>query len=43
LDQRRATDSAFANNGRAQLDFVFANSPFFEPAYLQYPVYRLVK
>jgi hypothetical protein len=43
LDQRKATDSAFANNGRAQLDFVFANSPYFEPAYLQYPVYRVMK
>ena len=43
LDQRRASDSAFANNGRAQLDFVFANSPYFESAYLQYPVYRVMK
>jgi Zinc carboxypeptidase len=43
LDQRRANDSAFAKNGRAQLDFVFQNSPYFEPAYLQYPVYRLMK
>ena len=43
LDQRRAGDSAFAKNERAQLDFVFQNSPYFEPAYLQYPVYRVVK
>jgi hypothetical protein len=43
LDQRKVGDSAFANNGRAQLDFVFANSPYFEPAYLQYPVYRVMK
>ena len=43
LDQRKATDSAFAKNGRAQLDFVFQNSPYFEPAYLQYPVYRIMK
>jgi hypothetical protein len=43
LEERRAADSAFANNGRAQLDFVFANSPYFEPAYLQYPVYRVMK
>jgi len=43
LDQRRASDSAFAKNGRAQLDFVFQNSPYFEPAYLQYPVYRIMK
>jgi hypothetical protein len=43
LDQRKVGDSAFANNGRAQLDFVFANTPYFEPAYLQYPVYRVMK
>lgn len=41
LDQRRASDSAFSKNGRAQLDYVFQNSPYFEPAYLQYPVYRI--
>ncbi len=43
LNQKRANDSAFAKNGRAQLDFVFQNSPYFEPAYLQYPVYRVLK
>jgi len=41
LDQRRTNDSAFAKNGRAQLDFVYQKSPYFEPAYLQYPVYRV--
>lgn len=43
LDQRRSSDPAFAKNGRAQLNFVFENSPYFEPAYLQYPVYRVTK
>lgn len=43
LNQRKATDTAFAKNGRAQLDFVFENSVYFEPAYLQYPVYRVMK
>jgi len=41
LDQRRTNDSAFEKNGRAQLDFVYQNSTYFEPAYLQYPVYRV--
>jgi len=41
LDQRRASDTAFAKNGRAQLDFVYQNSPYYEPAHLQYPVYRV--
>ena len=41
LVQRRTNDSAFEKNGRAQLDFVYQNSTYFEPAYLQYPVYRV--
>jgi hypothetical protein len=41
LEQRRATDTSFAKDGRAQLNFVYQNSPWFEPAYLQYPVYRV--
>jgi hypothetical protein len=43
LEQRRATDSAFAKNRTSQLDFVYKNSPYYEPAHLQYPVYRVVK
>jgi len=41
LEQRRATDTAFAKNGRAQLNFVYENSPWVEPDYLRYPVYRV--
>jgi hypothetical protein len=41
LEERRASDSAFARNARAQLNFVFQNSPWFEPDYLRYPVYRV--
>ena len=41
LEQRRATDTAFAKNGRAQLNFVYENSPWIEPDYLRYPVYRV--
>lgn len=42
LEQRRAADTAFAKDGRAQLNFVYQESPWFEPAYLQYPVYRVL-
>lgn len=42
LEQRRAADTAFAKDGRAQLNFVYQQSPWFEPAYLQYPVYRVL-
>lgn len=43
LDDKKATDTAFAKNGAAQLDFVYKNSPYFEPAYMRYPVYRLMQ
>jgi len=43
LEKRRSTDTAFAKNGSAQLNFVFQHSPYFEPAYLRYPVYRVTK
>lgn len=41
LDQKRNSDSAFARNARAQLNFVYQNSPYFEPDFLRYPVYRV--
>ena len=41
LEQKKATDTAFAKNGRAQLNFVYENSPWVEPDYLRYPVYRV--
>lgn len=43
LDRRRAADTAFAKSASAQLDFVFAHSPFYEPDHLRYPVYRVVQ
>jgi len=42
MDQRRATDTAFAKDGRAQLNFVYQQSPWFEPVHMQYPVYRVL-
>jgi len=43
LEERKKTDSAFAKNGYTQLDFVYRNSPYYEPSHNQYPVYRLMK
>jgi hypothetical protein len=43
LEARRKSDTAFANNPAAQLDFIYKLSPYYEPAHLQYPVYRLVR
>lgn len=41
LEQRKATDTTFAKSAGAQLNFVYQNSPYFEPVNLRYPVYRV--
>lgn len=41
MQARKQTDTAFANNARAQLNFVYQNSPWFEPVHMTYPVYRI--
>jgi hypothetical protein len=43
LAQKRDLDSGFAKSGAAQLNFIYQLSPYYEPAHMQYPVYRLVK
>jgi hypothetical protein len=43
LEQRRLSDTAFAKSAAAQLDFVFKNSPYYEPDHLRYPVYRVMR
>lgn len=42
LENKRATDTVFAKNAGAQLNFVYRNSPWFEPSYMRYPVYRIL-
>jgi len=42
LAQKSQADEAFAKNRRAQLDFIYRNSPHAEPEYLRYPVFRLL-
>ncbi len=41
LEQKKKEDSKFAKDAEAQLDFVFRHSPYMEPAYLRYPVFRV--
>lgn len=43
LEQKRGADTAFAKNGSAQLNFVYQASPYFEPVYMRYPVYRVIR
>ncbi len=41
LEERKKADEKFAANGSAQLDFIYKNSPYYEPGHNRYPVYRL--
>lgn len=41
IAQRRASDTAFAKSGAAQLNFVYQNSKWSERAYKRYPVYTI--
>lgn len=43
LEEKKKTDTTFAASADAQLDFVYKNSPYYEPEHLRYPVYRQVK
>ncbi len=40
---KKETDTIFSNNWYAQLDWVYQHSAHHEPAYRQYPVYRLLQ
>jgi len=42
LDERKKSDAAFAKDASAQLEFVYKNSPYYEPEHMRYPVYRLL-
>ncbi len=41
LEEKRGSDTAFAKSAYQQLNFVYQHSPYFEPDYLRYPVYRV--
>ena len=41
LDVKKKADEKFAANASAQLDFVYKNSPYYEPAHMRYPVFKL--
>jgi hypothetical protein len=43
LEVKKRSDSKFANDASAQLNFIYRNSPYYEPAHLRYPVYRLIE
>ncbi len=41
LDEKKSSDTTFAKNAAAQLDFIYRHSRFIEPGVNRYPVYRL--
>jgi hypothetical protein len=43
LEEKKKTDSAFANDAWAQLVFVYQHSKYYETSHNRYPVYRLMK
>lgn len=43
LEEKRQSDPKFAADASAQLDFVYKNSPYFEPTFRLYPIGRVVK
>ncbi|MEP7324071.1 MAG: M14 family metallopeptidase [Saprospiraceae bacterium] len=43
LDKKRMEDTAFSHRADLQLEFVYNHSPWVEPAYMRYPVYRVKK
>lgn len=43
LQAERERDPAFAANARAQLEFIYERSPYFEPGFNRYPVVRIMQ
>ena len=43
FEEKKKSDEAFAENPSAQLDWIYKNSPYYEKAHLQYPIYRIIK
>ncbi len=42
LEAKKLAEPDFAKNGNRILQWVYQNSPYFEPAYMRYPIYRMM-
>lgn len=42
LTQKKLEDSKFATDAAAQLQYIYLNSPYYEPEHLRYPVFRVL-
>jgi len=43
LEDKKQKDPEFLNNPKAQLDWIYKQSKYYEKAHLHYPVYRIIK
>jgi hypothetical protein len=43
FEAKKQQDEAFANDGEAQLDWIYRHSVYYEKTHLEYPVYRKMK
>lgn len=41
MEEKKRADTTFAASAAAQLNYVYKHSPYYEPAHLRYPVYRV--
>ena len=41
FEQKKEADADFAGNGRAQLNFIYERSPYYEKSYKRYPIARI--
>lgn len=41
LEDRKRGDEQFAQDGQAQLDFIYRRSAYYEPGHMRYPVFRI--
>lgn len=42
LEKKKAEDQKFAEDGRAQLDWVYRNSEYYEKTHMRYPIFRIL-
>ena len=40
FEKKKQEDKTFAESGKAQLDWIYSQSVYYEKSHLQYPVYR---
>ena len=41
LEDKKKSDAVFANDSRLILDFIYKNSPYYEPMHMRYPIFRI--